>query len=83
MAHFAELDKEKMVTSVVVVKNEVLDPNNEEQSGIEFLSQLYGHGKWVQTSYNGSFRGRYAGIDYTYNEELDEFIAPLDTSDAV
>jgi len=31
---------------------------------------------WKQTSYNNNIRVRYAGISYTYNEELDAFIPP-------
>lgn len=83
MAHFAELNESNTVVSVIVVNNDVLDPNNEEASGIEFLSSLYGHKNWKQTSYNGNFRGCYAGIGYIYDQELDEFIAPIDTSDAL
>lgn len=83
MAHFAELDESNTVVSVVVVNNDVLDPAREEDSGIEFLSGLYGHDNWKQTSYNGNFRGCYAGIGYIYNQELDEFITPLDTLDAL
>jgi hypothetical protein len=33
-------------------------------------------GTWVKTSYNGTIRKNYAGIGYTYDETLDEFIAP-------
>jgi hypothetical protein len=29
-----------------------------------------------RTSYNNNYRGVYAGIGYTYDAELDEFIAP-------
>jgi hypothetical protein len=31
---------------------------------------------WKQTSYNNSMRVRYAGIGYSYNAELDAFVAP-------
>ena len=30
----------------------------------------------VRTSYNGNIRKNYAGIDYTYDEDLDAFIPP-------
>jgi len=33
-------------------------------------------GTWLQTSYNGNFRGVYAGSGYTYDPVLDEFVAP-------
>lgn len=77
MAHFAKLDENNIVAAVHVVNNDVLDIDNEEASGIEFLANLHGYNKWKQTSYNNRIRGRYAGIGYTYNEELDEFIAPI------
>lgn len=78
MAHFAELDENNIVTRVIVVhNNELLNENGmeSEQKGIDFCVAHYG-GTWIQTSYNGNFRGVYAGIGFTYNEALDEFIAP-------
>ena len=56
MAHFAELDENDVVLRVLVV------PDNQEHRGHEFLSNDLGlGGTWVQTSYNGNFRGKYAG----------------------
>lgn len=78
MAHFAELDETNLVTRVIVVhNNELLDENGieQEQKGIDFCVAHFG-GKWVQTSYNASFRGVYAGIGYTYDPINDIFIAP-------
>jgi len=78
MAHFAELDQNNVVTHVVVVSNQdILDENGNEseQKGIEFLKNLYGSDtKWVQTSFNASFRDKYAGIGDTYNAEHDIFV---------
>lgn len=82
MAHFAELNDDNKVLRVIVVhNNELLDQNGNEneQKGIDFCVNHFG-GRWVQTSYNGSFRGCYAGVDYTYDETLDTFIPPS-TSD--
>jgi hypothetical protein len=46
-----------------------------EQLGIDFCKSLHGADtRWVQTSYNGSFRGKYAGIGDTY--ENGAFVAP-------
>jgi hypothetical protein len=33
-------------------------------------------GVWKLTSYNGNFRNLYAGIGFSYDAELDEFVAP-------
>lgn len=84
MAHFARLDATNTVTEVVVVSNDdLIDPNTgqeSEQVGIEWLWAFYGDDTivWKQTSYNGSFRGRYAGIGYTYDPVLDVFVTPPD-----
>ncbi len=77
MAHFAKLDENNIVLDVNVVNNNELDSLNEEASGVEFLTQWSGgYSNWKQTSYNGNFRGTYAGIGYTYNPDEDIFIAP-------
>lgn len=77
MAHFAKLDENNIVLEVNVVNNNVLDPNNEEASGIAFLIELFGEGlNWKQTSYNGGIRKNYAGIGYTYDPIRDAFIPP-------
>jgi len=33
-------------------------------------------GTWVDTSYTGSRRGKYAGVGDTYDAELDKFLSP-------
>ncbi len=90
MAHFAKLDNNNNVIDVHVVNNDVItiDGTESEQLGIDFLTSLYGHTKWKQTSYNKNFRGKYAGKGMIYDEVLDVFIFPkpnltwiLDTSD--
>ena len=80
MAHFAQIDKNNIVTQVIVVSD--VDTCNfegyeDEKIGQEFLKNLYGqHTRWIKTSYNPTIRKNYAGIGYTYNEELDAFIPP-------
>lgn len=77
MAHFAELDENNIVTAVVVVNNDVITINGEEseQAGIDFLKEIYGHDRWKQTSYNGSFRKNYARIGGRYDKDFDAFIS--------
>lgn len=71
MAHFAEIDDNNKVLRVVVVSNEF------EDDGENYLANVVGlGGRWIQTSYNSNFRGVYAGIDYTYNEDEDIFVTP-------
>ena len=79
MAHFAELDVNNIVLRVIVVDNkDTADAHGVEKEyiGTAFCERVLG-GTWKQTSYNGNMRGRYAGIGYTYNAQLDEFIAPV------
>lgn len=79
MAHFAELNDDNTVLSVVVVNNDVLlDDNGEEQEslGVSFLNDLYGHSRWKQCSYNGNFRKFYPGIGWSFLESLDCFVFP-------
>jgi hypothetical protein len=80
MAHFAELNENNEVLRVIVVDNN--DTSNSdgeeiEQIGISFLKGLFGNDtNWKQTSYNGNFRFRYAGVGYSYDETLNAFITP-------
>jgi hypothetical protein len=78
MAHFAKLDENNTVLAVHVVNNDVItvDGVESEQVGIDFLTDLHGYSKWKQTSYNGTIRKNYAGIDFIYDETRDAFIAP-------
>ena len=77
MAHFAKLDDNNLVIDVNVINNAVLDANNEEASGIEFLTQWSGgYSNWKQTSYNGKIRKNFAALNFIYDETRDAFIAP-------
>ena len=72
MAHFAQLDDNNVVTQVIVVDN------SQEHRGQEFINVDLGlEGTWIQTSYNSNFRGKYAAIGDTYDEEQDVFLEKL------
>jgi hypothetical protein len=73
MAHYAFLDANNIVTEVItgIDENELVDGLTPEQWYGEFRGQ-----KCVRTSYNHNIRFRYAGMGYTYNENLDAFITP-------
>jgi hypothetical protein len=78
VAHFAELDDNNVVLRVIVVSNadtSTPDGTEVESIGVAFCQRLFG-GNWKQTSYNNNFRKRYAGIGYSYDANLDAFIAP-------
>jgi hypothetical protein len=71
MAHFAELDSNNIVLRVLVV------PNEHESNGQEYLAETVGlGGTWIQTSYNASIRGKFAGVGDTYDSTNDRFISP-------
>jgi len=79
MAHFAKINN-NIVTDVIVVSNsdcgDVEFPES-EPIGQAFLASLGLNGEWLQTSYNANFRGVYAGIGFTYDSALDQFVAPV------
>ena len=66
MAHFAEIDNNNIVIRVLVFNDTYTESD---------CTALLG-GAWIQTSYNNNIRKNYAGIGYTYDSNLDAFIAP-------
>jgi hypothetical protein len=79
MAHFARIEN-GIVAQVIVVNNETLadaEFPESEAVGQEFIASIGLDGTWKQTSYNATFRGKYAGAGDTYDQELDEFVAPV------
>jgi hypothetical protein len=84
MAHFAKLNDQNIVIDVNVVSNNAIDKNNEEISGITFLTEWSnGYSNWKQTSYNAKTRGNFAGIGYTYLPLEDIFMPPKCHEEAV
>lgn len=83
MAHFAKLEN-NTVTNIIRVSNDICgEPTltfpDTCPAGRAFIANtLKLDGTWKQTSYNNNFRGTYAGIGYTYDADLDEFIAPVE-----
>jgi len=80
MAHFARIDNNVVVEVIVISDTDCPDPApDNEQQGQAFIADTLGlPGTWLQTSYNGNFRGVYAGIGYTYDPAIDEFLPPLE-----
>jgi hypothetical protein len=80
MAHFAQISN-NIVEQVIVVSNDDCGGGDfpaSEPVGQAFIASLGLTGEWLQTSYHGNFRGKYAGIGDTYDAELDEFVTPTD-----
>jgi hypothetical protein len=84
MAHFAKVDN-NIVQQVIVVANEDCDnlpfPES-EPVGQTFIASLGLDGEWLQTSYNGNFRNKYAGYADVFEADLGEygeFVVPTPT----
>ena len=78
MAYFAKLDENNVVTQVIAIANsETADANGVEKEyiGAAFCERLFG-GTWKQTSYNNNIRKNYAGLDFTYQADIDAFVPP-------
>jgi hypothetical protein len=81
MAHVAKV-QDGIVREVHVLNNSDLPNNGEFSAETEAAANAFQHslgleGVWKLTSYNGNFRGTYAGIGFSYDAELDEFVAPV------
>jgi hypothetical protein len=77
MANFAKLDDNNVVLEVNVVANEILDPLNEEESGIAFLTEWSGgHSNWKQASITARIRKNIPAAGYIYDPVRDAFIPP-------
>jgi hypothetical protein len=93
MAHFAKLDDNNVVLEVnsvsnhelVITKNTVDEDGNvtcsiveSEDKGIAFLTSWSGgYANWKQTSYNATFRGKFASAGDTFDVVNNVFVAPV------
>jgi hypothetical protein len=73
MAHYAFLDENNIVTEVIVGidETELIEGLDPETWYGNFRDQTC-----KRTSYNGKIRKNFAGIGFSYNEELDSFVSP-------
>ena len=65
MSHFAKINNNNIVTDIIVAEQDFI---NSGAVGDSFL--------WVQTSYNGSFRGKFASVGDTWDKTNEVFISP-------
>ena len=78
MAHFARIE-DGIVREVIVVNNTDCaggDYPASNAAGQAFIKSIGLDGKWEQTSYSGSFRGKYAGQGDTFDAAADVFVSP-------
>jgi len=76
-AYAARIDDENIVREVIVIPY----CNDDDAEITAYCNGIGLAGTWIDTSYTGSRRGRYAGLGYTYDPVLDEFVAPPEPSD--
>ena len=86
MAHYAWINADNIVINVTVGVDETITQQGvggSTEAWETFYTQAVNQeGVYIKrTSYNargeeGDFRGTYAGIGYTYDTELDVFVAP-------
>ena len=74
MAHYAFLDKDNIVTEVIVGidETELIDGLSPEEWYSNFRGQ-----SCIRTSYNSTIRFNFAGVGFMYDPIDDAFIAPM------
>jgi len=87
MAHYALINSDNVVVQVITGVDETVTQVDTDGTVVggstEAWEQFYENQPWhsrltcKRTSYNGNFRGAYAGIGYTYDPVADEFVAPV------
>jgi len=81
MAHFARVINGEVIAVHVLANAVITDDDGVEQEelGRAFLADLHGYEpeELIQCSYNGNFRGVYPGLGFTYDADLDVFVAPI------
>lgn len=93
MAHFAKLNENNVVVFVTVGRDEDEHKEGElsERTGEIYKRTSYNTRGGIHydpetgepsDDQSKAFRGNYAGIGFTYNEELDAFIPPKPSEDA-
>ena len=61
-----------------IVRNVIVIPhcNDNDAEVTAYCNSIGLAGVWVDTSYTGSRRGKYAGLGDRFDEELNEFVSP-------
>jgi hypothetical protein len=70
-AHAARVE-DGIVRQVIVIPY----MDDDDAKVTEYCNSIGLAGVWLDTSYIGARRGKYAGIGDTYDADLDEFVAP-------
>lgn len=73
-AHAAKINAEGIVEQVIVIPRQ---ENDDDALVTAYCNSIGLSGRWVDTSYIGSRRGKYAGVGDRFDEELNEFVSPV------
>ena len=72
-AHAARIDENGIVREVIVIPYQ----GDSHEAVTAYCNSIGLAGTWLDTSYTGSRRGKYAGFGDRYDAELDEFVSPV------
>jgi hypothetical protein len=72
-AHAAKVNEEGVVEQVIVIPF----CNDDDAEVTAYCNSIGLAGKWLDTSYVGARRSKYAGVGDRYDAELDEFVSPV------
>jgi hypothetical protein len=85
MAYFALINEDNVVVNVIVAELQDFTGKPvtvaEQDTVATTVLNRFGEGRWLATSYNSEFRGKYAGIGDTYDAEADVFVQPEEDED--
>ena len=71
-AHAAKIEN-GVVTQVIVIPNQ----GDDDAAITAYCNGIGLEGLWLDTSYLGARRGKYAGIGDRFDAEADEFVSPV------
>jgi hypothetical protein len=71
-AHAALIDDDNIVRQVIVIPY----CDDDDDTITAYCNSIGLEGRWIDTSYLGKRRKRYAGIGFFYDSERDEFVPP-------
>jgi len=72
-AHAARIDGSNIVREVIVIPY----CNDDDAEVTAYCNGIGLAGTWLDTSYLGARRGKFAGIGDRYDADLDEFVSPV------
>ena len=71
-AHAARVDENGIVREVIVIPYQ----EDDDAKVTAYCNSIGLSGTWLDTSYMGSRRGKYAGIGDKYDAETNRFVSP-------